>query len=225
MRSLALGILGAVGVVTVAPLASANLLANGSFEIPGLAAGAGFANFPVGTAGLTGWTIIGPAGTAVSIVSGSFTQNGVSFPAEDGVQWLDLTGDNSNSTEGVSQLVATTIGDEYQLSFYIGNTTGGQIFGTTSTVDVLLDGSLAFANTNAMASPTTLIWLQYTHTFIASGATTTIGFQNADPSTDNSNGLDNVVLTDLGPAGPAPEPATLALLGLGLAGLGFSRRK
>jgi hypothetical protein len=73
--------------------------------------------------------VFGPSGTAVSIVSGSFTQNGVSFPAQDGVQWLDLTGDSSNSTEGVSQTVATTAGDQYQLSYSIGNTTGGSVFG------------------------------------------------------------------------------------------------
>ena len=224
MRSLAVGLLGAVGLVTVAPLAGANLVTNASFETPVVPAGS-FTNFGVASLALTGWSVSGLSFTNVSIVSGSFSQNGVSFPAEDGSQWLDLTGDGSNSNESVSQPVVTTAGDQYQLSYYIGNTTGGQIFGTTSTVDVLLNGSLAFVDTNALPSPTTLIWEQFTHTFIASGATTSIGFRNADPSTDNSNGLDNVVLTDLGPAGPAPEPATLALIGVGLAALGFSRRK
>jgi PEP-CTERM motif-containing protein len=46
---------------------------------------------------------------------------------------------------------------------------------------------------------------------------------NGDGPRDNSNGLDNVVLT--GQAAGVPEPATLGLLGLGLAGVGFARRK
>jgi len=105
--------------------------------------------------GLTGWTVFGPAGQAVSIVSGSFSQAGVSFPAQDGAQWVDLTGFNNNSTEGVSQSVATTVGHQYQLSYFTGNTTGGGIFGSTSTVDVLLNGVLAFTDTNSTISPLT----------------------------------------------------------------------
>jgi hypothetical protein len=50
-------------------------------------------------------------------------------------------------------------------------------------------------------------------------------FQNLDLPADNSNGLDNIVLTDLGPAVPAPEPGTLTLLSVGLAGLGMVVRR
>jgi Protein of unknown function (DUF642)/PEP-CTERM motif len=202
------------------------LITNGSFETPTVAVG-GFTNFPVGGATLTGWSVIGPAGKNVSIVSGAFSQNGVSFPAEDANQWLDLTGFNDNSTEGVSQPVATTIGDRYQLSFFIGNTTGGGIFGTTSTVNVLLNSLTTFTDVNSLISPTAQTWEQFTNFFVASAATTTLSFVNGDPATDNDNGLDNVVLLDLGPASETgvPEPFTLSLFGAGLAGTAALRRR
>ncbi|MGA8550364.1 MAG: DUF642 domain-containing protein [Stellaceae bacterium] len=204
---------------------ASNLISNASFETPVVPTGS-FSNFPVGASLLTDWSVFGPQGTDVSIVSGSFSQNGVSFPAEDGAQWLDLTGDGSNSTEGVSQAVTTTAGDRYQLSYWIGNTTGGGIFGTTSTVDVSLGGAPAFSDTNSNVSPTTLNWEQFTHTFLAASASTILAFQNGDPAGDNSNGLDNVVLTDLGPAPPSvPEPASLGLLGAGLAFFGLIRKR
>lgn len=204
----------------------AGLIVNGSFEEPTVPNG-GFTNFNVGSSLLTGWNVFGPSGTNVSIVSGSFSQFGVSFPAEDGKQWLDLTGDGSNTTEGVSQSVATTVGDRYQLSYYVGNTTGGGIFGTTSTVDVSLNGVLTFTDTNSNVSPTTQNWEQFTHTFVAGASTTTLAFQNGDPSTDNLNGFDNVVLIDLGPAASSavPEPASAGLLVVGLALLTLTRKK
>ena len=63
--------------------------------------------------------------------------------------------------------------------------------------------------------------------FTAASASTIIGFENLDPLTDDSNGLDNVVLLDLGPAPvtSVPEPGTLALFGAGLAGAIAMRRR
>jgi hypothetical protein len=143
--------------------------------------------------------------------------------AQDGVQWLDLTGDGSNSTEGVRQIVSTIPGDQYQLSFYVGNTTGGGIFGTTSTVNVLLNGLPTFAATNSATDDTGLNWKLFTLNFIAGGgSSTTIDFVNGDPPGDNSNGLDNVALIDLGPSGTVvPLPGALPLFATGLGGLGL----
>jgi hypothetical protein len=83
-------------------------------------------------------------------------------------------------------------------------------------VNVLVNGTQIQAATNS-GGGTTLTWQQFTTSFVATSASTTIGFFNGDPPTDNSNGLDNIVLNAAGAA--VPEPSTWLLLGSGLAGL------
>jgi Protein of unknown function (DUF642) len=206
--------------------AQANLLTNGSFESPSVPNG-NFTSFSTGSVLIPGWTVTGPAGTSVSIVNTAFTQNGVTFQAGDANQWLDLTGAGVNSTEGLSQVVVTTPGNVYQLTYLIGNTSGGGAFGTASNVKVLVNGLQTFSDTNSTISATSLNWGAFSHNFTASGASTTLLFQNGDPSSDNSNGLDNVVLLDLGPGGgtSVPAPASFALILLGMGSLGLARKR
>jgi len=195
--------------------AQGNSITNGSFETPVVPPGS-FTNFAIGSSGITGWTVIG-AGSDVSIVSTTFAQNGVAFEAEDGNQWLDLTGDGSNSAEGIQQTVATSSCTNYDLTFFVGNTSGGGIFGTTSTVGLDINGSQVSTFTNSNPDLTGLNWEQFTYGFTATGASTTIGFINLDPPSDNSNGLDNVDLEVGTTTSPIPEPSTFGLLGFGLA--------
>jgi hypothetical protein len=203
-----------VALLCALPLsAQANLLSNGSFESPIVPNGT-FTNFATGSVAIPGRTVTGPVGTSVSIVHTSFAQNGVSFQAGDANQWLDLTGAGVNSTEGLSQVVVTIPGNVYQLTDLIGNTIGGGAFGTTSNVKVLVDSLQRFSNTNATSSATSLNWGAFSHTFTASDASTTVLFQNGDLAPDNSNGLDNVVLLDLGQGGGAPFPCGLHLTDL-----------
>jgi hypothetical protein len=150
------------------------------------------------------------------------------FAAEDGSNWLDLTGDTANNdTEGVAQTVATNIGDNYALTFWVGNVfnpTG--IYGTTSTVHVSANGTSLGAFVNSCTTCTTIqTWQSFTTTFKATSASTTLQFLNGDPSNDNDNGLDNVSLADLGPAS-VPEPSSPLLLVPALLGLAaYARRR
>jgi hypothetical protein len=214
----------AAGVILATLFSSgvqANLITNGSFETPVVPVG-GFTNFGSGSNGITGWTVVGPQ---ASIVSKNFVSFGITFPAQDGNQWLDLTGFLSNTVEGVQQTVATTPGTNYQLSFAIGNVVNpGGIYGTTSTIDVVVNGTSRGHFTNSAGAGTgTQNWTRIGLTFMATSASTSIEFLNLDPATDNTNGLDNVVLNAVG-APSVPEPATLALVSLGLVGVAASRR-
>jgi HpiC1 cyclase/PEP-CTERM motif len=194
---------------------------NGSFEMPIVPVG-GFTNFNTGSTAIPGWTVVGPQ---VSIVSGSYTSLGISFPAQVGTQWLDLTGDVANShADGVTQTVSTTAGTNYTLSYYVGNVVDPSgVFGKTSTVDVYVNGILVQASTNS-GGGTTQAWEQFQTSFLATSSSTLIEFLNGDPSSDNSNGLDNVVLTQTGSA--VPEPSTFPfLVAIGVGAVGYLRRR
>ncbi len=187
-------LIGLLGTFTSASpagaVATGNLIKNGSFEKPVV----GPSSYALFTTGQTfnHWTVIGANGN-VGVVSGTFTQNGFSFPAEKGKQWLDLTG-VSNTPTGVQQTVETTAGASYKLTFWVGNVYDpGGIFGTTSTVNVVIDGSNVANDTNSQQG-TTQVWQKFTVHFKAASTTTVVGLLNGDPSSDTNNGLDAVSL-------------------------------
>jgi hypothetical protein len=122
-----------------------------------------------------------------------------------------LTG-TSNTATGVQQTVVTHQGTTYRLSFFVGNVVNpGGIFGTTSTVSVLVNGQKVLSATNSGGAGTTrLNWKQFSVSFLAASNFTKIAFINGDPATDNSNGLDNVSLSVAGPATPSATPTRTA---------------
>ena len=172
--------------------ANTNLLTNGSFETPSVPAGR-LTNFTTGSS-ITSWTVLGPE---AALVNSKFTSFLIQFPASEGSQWLDLTGYLASSAGGVEQTVATIPGKAYHLSFAVGNVFDPRgIYGTTSTVDVTVNGMSLGRFTNSCRTCTKILtWQTFNASFLASSQTTIIRFMNADPQTDYSNGLDNVVLT------------------------------
>ena len=118
--------------------AHANLIQNGSFEMPVGPVGF-YTNYLAGSTAIAGWTVVG---VDSSVTSGSFMQSGITFQAQDGAQWLDLAGITSNSkSSGVTQSFATTVGTGYEVSFYVGSTTDNFYFFPT-TVDLSIDGGV-----------------------------------------------------------------------------------
>jgi hypothetical protein len=174
--------------------ATTNLIKNGSFEKPVVPNGS-YAGFSTGQS-FGHWTVTGANGN-IAVVSGTFTESGFSFPAESGNQWVDLTG-VSNTATGLSQSVTTVSGASYLLIFWVGNVYDpGGIFGTTSTVDVIVDGMQVRAAVNSEMG-TTQVWKKFKVQFTASSTSTSITFLNGDPSNDTSNGLDGITLSKQG---------------------------
>jgi uncharacterized protein (TIGR03437 family) len=196
-----LGTFLTVTIFVAGVTAHANLLTNGSFEMPVIPVG-GIESVTVGSNGIPGWSVVGPSGLEVAIVNGAFTLPGYTFPAQEGSQFIDLTGVNSNNFEGVSQTVTTVPGATYTLTFWIGNVSGG-VFGVYSSAALKINGAFVGNFTNSTPG-TTLVWQQFTYSFIAARSSTTIEFDNLDPPTDNANALDNVDLEEGGAAAPLP---------------------
>lgn len=199
--ALIVGVAVALGVV--APTHGG--VTNGSFEQPGIPLGS-YTTFSAGSSGLTGWTVVG---VNVDMSTTSAVVGAITFTAQDGNQFLDLTGFGSNSpNNGVTQDVGTTIGQLYRLSFYVGSTTDNlNIF--ASTVDLSIDGGGRMSFTNPNTPLDRLDWLGFSVDFVATSSTTNIAFYNGSASNSHTCGLDNVTLVVV------PAPSAAAVLGLG----------
>ena len=199
-------------------LAHANLIVNGTFEDPLLTPGT-FQLFTLGSGIGAGanWTVIGAPGD-VAVVS--TTYQAPTFPAQEQLNWLDLTGASATPT-GIQQVIPTDAGVSYVLSFWVGNQNS---VGVSSMINLTVNGSQAFVATNSLRSPN-MNWQLFTYEFTAISASTAIGFLNGDPAGDQSNGLDNVQIV-VSSSAAVPEPASVFICGGGLIFLGviFRRR-
>ena len=121
----------------------------------------------------------------------------------------------------LSQDIATLIGSKYTLSFDL-QRWGDPALAPDNRAQVMFGNTIVFDQTNVTAD-----WMHFSFSgLLASGTTTTIQFGNYNNDPTWWNQLDNIslVLEDVGPPNPVPEPASMALLAAGRAALGARRR-
>jgi len=131
--------------------------------------------------------------------------------AQDGDKFLDLTNYEAGAPfGGVSQTIATTIGANYVLTFYLGSYTarwGGPPVSITA-----FAGSATQQCINPSVTSVST-WTLCTVPFTALAAQTSILL--AGVSGVNYIGLDNVGVELSGTQPPVPEPGVASLLGVG----------
>jgi len=162
---------------------------NGSFEKPTAPDGS-YLNFNTGDH-FQGWTVVGDTGN-IAIIGADFSYCGKALQAAKGIQFVDLTG-SSDSATGVEATVKTQPGATYLLTFSVGNIVGDGNCGTSSTVNLVIDGAPVASFTNKGGKHSSKIdWKRFSTEFTAEGSATNIAFINGDPPGDTANGLDDI---------------------------------
>ncbi len=186
-------------------LAQAAPFQNGSFET-GPAPGS-FITLSAGDTSITGWTVD----------TGNIDYIGTYWQNADGERSIDMVGTQLGS---ISQTFDTNIGWLYTVQFAMaGNPAGGlgaktmKVLAGSDSQDFSFPGGQTQANMG---------WETKSFQFTALAAQTTLSFQALDGLCCYGAALDNVSVE--GQENHVPEPASGLLLGLSLAGLGWSRR-
>jgi len=189
--------------------ASANLIVNGSFEEPVIAAG--FVVFNSVGQGIPGWTI-----TSNDVDIDRNNVLGTNIEAHDGSQWIDL---NGFSRGIIAQFFDTVVGQGYALRFFyadnpFNNTEGVEKTGNFTVRDdsfaLIAQGEFSHSTTTGAGAD----WFDSgIIQFVAASASTRLAFSGDLDSGSVGVYLDSVSVTAV------PEPATLSLIGLGLMGL------
>lgn len=230
---------GTAAFLSLATVANAGLIINGSFETPDVES---FVPIAIGSAQLTGWTV---TDVEVLLIADTYRENNPYdnslpyFNAQEGKQSIDLTGQgNTGFTQGIMQTVATSINQAYVLSFYVGrvdDTDGAGWYPNAAIVHLSINGGPRMSYVNSEKTKNAINWMPVTYSFIATSESTSFTFLNGTPPAlmggSQYAGLDNVQLQAVTfqpqAAGAVPEPSSIAIFGIGavVVGAGSYRRR
>jgi hypothetical protein len=197
------GTLATLIAVALSGAAHANLLTNGNFA----------------TGDFTGWS---SSGDVLVLPESDYTGCCGTLNATPGAYVASFGAGNMPDNGVLSQSFPTTVGVGYVVSFDY----GAVDFSLPQSMNVAivsgantLGASLTATGTNDFDTLFTL----YSYNFTAEATTTTLTFTDTSIVTDNVDGLLELVSADTAPTGEVPEPSSIALLGVGLAGMGVRR--
>ena len=217
MRDVFLPALAGAALLALAGQASAAAYANGSFELPG-----GDVREQITAGTVPGWTYVsGPAG--FEIYESDDTGDGLT--AADGTHYISFGHDGAYGGS-IYQDFDTTIGTDYTVTYSVAEQQGDDP--TQNMRAIITNGSQILSQDNTALTLSFLAGAPIT--FTATTDLTRLTFFDATPAGDGGGSnlaLDAVAINGSygSTGGGVPEPATWALMLLGVAGVGAVARR
>jgi choice-of-anchor C domain-containing protein len=191
-------------ILAAAGAAYAGPFQNGSFEINSYSGSGGYQTLGTGDTSMTGWTV----------TSGNVDLINTYWQAAQGNFSLDMSGDEAGA---IAQTFDTVAGHGYDVTFDLaGNPDGGNVI--KQLLVSAAGASDVYSFDTAGFSHGDMGWTLETFFFIADSSSTTLTFASLEGN-PYGPALDNVSVQDV------PEPGSVAVLGLGLLGLGVMARR